>query len=110
MALIHCPECSTQVSNQAPTCPTCGSPIAGRIEASAAGANLTTTQATSKRFKLHIILASLCFWSGMIWMFSSIKTFQTGTVPETNALPSLLIVTGLFWYIGTKVRIWWHHK
>ena len=28
MALINCPECKKQVSNQAPTCPYCGFQIA----------------------------------------------------------------------------------
>lgn len=28
MVLINCPECSTEVSDRAPTCPKCGSPIA----------------------------------------------------------------------------------
>jgi hypothetical protein len=28
MALISCPECGRQVSDKAPTCPTCGAPIA----------------------------------------------------------------------------------
>lgn len=27
MALIKCPECGRQVSDKAPTCPGCGSPI-----------------------------------------------------------------------------------
>lgn len=27
MALINCPECSSQVSDKAPSCPTCGVPI-----------------------------------------------------------------------------------
>ena len=27
MALIACPECSTQVSEKAPNCPNCGHPI-----------------------------------------------------------------------------------
>jgi hypothetical protein len=29
MALINCPECKHQVSDQAPTCPQCGTPIKG---------------------------------------------------------------------------------
>ena len=28
MALINCPECTVEVSDRAPTCPKCGSPIA----------------------------------------------------------------------------------
>jgi len=30
MALINCPECGTQVSDRAPTCPKCGVPIAAQ--------------------------------------------------------------------------------
>ena len=33
MALIKCPECSTQVSNKAVSCPSCGCPIAVESEA-----------------------------------------------------------------------------
>lgn len=29
MALIPCPDCATEVSDRAPTCPRCGAPIAG---------------------------------------------------------------------------------
>jgi uncharacterized membrane protein YvbJ len=29
MALIPCPECAHQVSDKAPSCPSCGYPIAG---------------------------------------------------------------------------------
>lgn len=40
MALIHCPECQAQVSNQAPACPQCGYPIAAKLakESPSAGA------------------------------------------------------------------------
>ena len=31
MAIIKCPECGHQVSDQAPTCPSCGIVIAGRV-------------------------------------------------------------------------------
>lgn len=30
MALINCPECQRQVSDQAPSCPQCGYPLASR--------------------------------------------------------------------------------
>jgi hypothetical protein len=32
MALIPCPECATEVSERAPTCPRCGAPIAGAAQ------------------------------------------------------------------------------
>ena len=33
MALIDCPECGEEVSDKAPTCPYCGNPIAGTLDA-----------------------------------------------------------------------------
>jgi hypothetical protein len=33
MALISCPECGREVSDKAPTCPTCGAPIASQPSA-----------------------------------------------------------------------------
>ncbi|MGD9931655.1 MAG: zinc ribbon domain-containing protein [Mangrovibacterium sp.] len=32
MALIHCPECNKQISDQAQSCPNCGYPIGNRIK------------------------------------------------------------------------------
>ena len=109
MPLIACPDCSTQVSDRAPTCPKCGGPIAGRSEAAAAGATLTTIQETSKRLKGQIVLASLCFWLGLVWVFFASAGNQPGERP-TVAIPSILFTVGLFWYIVTRFRIWWHHK
>ena len=31
MALTTCPDCGTEVSEQAPSCPKCGRPMAGQI-------------------------------------------------------------------------------
>jgi len=28
MALINCPECTSEISDKAPSCPKCGAPIA----------------------------------------------------------------------------------
>jgi len=108
MPLIACPDCSTQVSDRAPTCPQCGAPIAGRQEAAAAGALLTTVQETSKRLKVHILIAALCFWVGLIG--TNVLMFDARTGVALTIIPSLLTVVGLLWYIVTKFRIWWHHK
>ena len=108
MALINCPECENQVSNTAVACPKCGAPIAGALEASAAGAALTTIQETSKRLKLHIIFSSLFFLVGVIWVIGSVNSASASGEP--SPIPGLLIFIGLIWYIVTRFRIWWHHK
>lgn len=49
MALIKCPECGKQVSDRAPTCPGCGSPIDTAIRCPKCGsANTEVISGASK--------------------------------------------------------------
>ena len=65
MALIQCPECSTQVSDKAVSCPSCGYPIAAQNTASQGTPisslsneppTQTATLSISKSRGVHIIL------------------------------------------------------
>lgn len=105
MALIPCPECAREVSSTAAACPGCGAPIAARSESVATGTPLQTVQETSKRLKSQILIASLMFWAGAIWFFTA-GVNDGGMV----VVSLLLMIAGLAFYIGTKARIWWHHK
>lgn len=104
MALINCPECSKEVSNAAPSCPNCGVGIASLKESKAAGAALTTVQETSKKLKLHTLLSILAIVIGVVWWMAT----PEGAEPSGVAI--LLVAGGLFWYLVTRFRIWWHHK
>lgn len=104
MALVKCPECSTQVSTAASACPKCGAPIA----TPGIGTPLSTIQQTSKRLKVHIIFSSLAFWIGLIWLLIVINS--DNPPPNSSPIPVLLILIGLVWFLITKFRIWWHHK
>ncbi len=111
MALISCPECNNQVSNTAAACPQCGAPIAEAMGSKAAGVPLTTVQETSKKLKLHIIIASILFWVGVVWLFVGINAAeQGGEQSEQFVISILLLFVGLVWYVVTRFRIWWHHK
>lgn len=108
MALINCTECNNQVSSTAAACPQCGAPIAEAVGSKAAGVPLTTIQETSKKLKLHIVIASVLFWVSVVWLFASVSN-----APEDSGqaiIPSVILVVGLGWYLTTKFRIWWHHK
>jgi uncharacterized OB-fold protein len=106
MALIKCPECGNQVSNTAATCPHCGAPVAAAaIEAKHAGAPLTTVQETSKKLKIQIIIASVFFWVGVVWIFVEIRDNKPATL-----VPVILVLLGMVWYLVTRFRVWWHHK
>lgn len=109
MALISCPECNNKVSSTAATCPHCGTLIAESAGSKAAGAPLTTVQETSKKLKVHIIISSILFWVGLIWLFVDINAVSQGD-NKLSAIPYLLLFIGFVWYSVTKIRIWWHHK
>jgi len=108
MALINCPECSKQVSDSAPYCPSCGVAIASKVESKAAGANLTTVQETSKKLKLHTLGSVAVIVVGVVWLIAEMNSVQGDGEP--GAVPILLILGGLGWYFVTRLRIWWHHK
>jgi uncharacterized membrane protein YvbJ len=113
MALIRCSECGKQVSDKAGSCPQCGAPIASAVETEAAGAKLRTKQLTSKRLKVQIIISSVLFWGGIIWMIVVGSSASRSGVPPSRVvtiIAILMIFTGLVWYVVTRLRIWWHHK
>jgi uncharacterized OB-fold protein len=102
MALIKCGECGNEVSTKASSCVNCGAPISTSKEIKAVGSKLYTTQATSKKLKLHSLISSGLIILGIIMLANS------GSEPTTT--PILLMLLGLFWFILNRVRIWWHHK
>lgn len=108
MAMIKCGECNNEVSDKAVSCPKCGAPIASAQETRAAGAPLTTTQETSKKLKLQIVVASLMFWIGFIWV--GVQIGSPSYAGEQSKIGVILLAVGLTWYIFTRFRIWWHHK
>jgi len=104
MAIISCPECTKGISDKAPSCPHCGTPISVDIQSEST--ILTTIQETSKRLKIHILAAALSFWFGLAWLILAAQS-DTGEPP---IIPSFMMLIGFAWYVATKIRIWWHHK
>jgi len=109
MALINCPDCKSQVSTSATSCPQCGAPIAEAKQSKAAGSPLTTTQETSKKLKLHTLISALLIIFGFVAIFAMASPNDAGKV-EPSAFPPIMIMVGVVWYIVAKFRIWWHHK
>ena len=105
MALIQCPDCKKEVSENAVTCIGCGCPLGADKESEGSGVNhLTTTQLTSKSLKLQSALAGTAFVVGgvMYWVAAS-----NNNTPGMVA--TVLFVGGLLWYIKIAIRKWWHH-
>ena len=110
MALINCPDCSKEVSSKAPACPNCGSPISIDTEASGSGVHhLTTTQETSKKFKLQTLISVLLMIIGGVWVIvlsSEPDALEQGDM----SAPTWMLTIGVIWYLVNRFRIWWHHK
>ncbi len=97
MAIIDCPDCGKRVSNRAATCSHCGAEVSG---AEGAGSKRRRRYSTLQAQQL----AAVClFIVGALWIIS--VHLNAG-----RSYPRLaLIMTGLggFWYIITRVRMWW---
>ena len=108
MALITCPECTREISDQAATCPGCGVSIAG--QASAGGNNSApkrpvTIEETGKKYKKQMLLSAAVMCAGVVLAVGSASTPGVG-VP---AGPVFLIFLGLMWFIGARIAAWWNH-
>ena len=105
MAVIPCPECGKTVSESAPSCPHCGYAVAYAQENRAAGANMVTTQETSKKFKLQTIISIVL----MVWGLAGIFTPSPADSSPSMIYP-LMLTAGFVWYVVNRFRIWWYHK
>jgi hypothetical protein len=101
MALIACPECAQQVSSLAAACPKCAAPIAQRDSARAVGQPVTTTEATSKQIKLHQAAGALLSIVGVVVAIAD--------GPDNPGHGIGVAVVGLVWFVGARIRGWWHH-
>jgi hypothetical protein len=102
MALIQCPDCFTQVSDQAPACPKCARPIL-----------LRAVEATRKKWKAVQLVGGLILVVGMPLMCGGVfvesnpgldticQGFWTAVVGV-----SLMVLgrTGEWWFCGPAVR------
>lgn len=104
MPLISCPECTKQISDMAPACPSCGVPVASVRESKGSGTTLNTMQETSKKLKLQSVLSVSLMGLGVILIGAT----KDGGDPSTAG--PLMLGGGLMWFIVNRIRIWWHHK
>lgn len=101
MSLISCPECASEISDKAPSCPKCGVPISA--ENIATESNLVTTQETSKVLKIQIGLSAAITFLGL-WAI-----YATPARSDARGFAIFVTVVGVVWFIVSKVRAWWHH-
>lgn len=127
MSLIDCPECGSRVSNQAPTCPHCGVPIAAAATTAAPAASVAekgSAPGTETQQEHDVVLeedltpqvqeveawkpklagrpipiAFLLFWGGMI--FGVVQNFVFPN-PALRSVAFYMIFAGVLWFAVTE--------
>jgi uncharacterized membrane protein YvbJ len=84
-------------------CTNCGTPIHVKQPPST-----QTIEKTSKKLKLHLLLATMLFWWGLT--FIALAATKNVPNPEVVNRNSLFMGLGAFWYCITRLRIWWQHE
>ena len=100
MALINCPDCNKEVSENAQTCIGCGAPIAAKREA----AQIQMIQETSKQLKAQSLI------SGILVIIGLVSVLAVSNANEDPVISKWMLVFGTGWFFVTRYRIWWHHK
>lgn len=107
MALIKCPECGTEVSSLAESCPKCAYPIAsgGSTQTQAHGGKIQTIERTSKRYKAQLL------WG---WFFEIVGIILMIVGGFKNIMGIFwfgvsIFCIALLWLIVVRFQIWWHH-
>jgi hypothetical protein len=100
MALIKCPECSTEVSDKAAACPKCACPLHATAPPVV---GQVTVEKTSKELKTHYLLALLVIGIG------SAVTCTSAASDDQRAYGMLILFAGIVGMVVTKARRWWHH-
>lgn len=106
MAIIKCPECSTEVSDKAETCPKCAFPVADHFNPSPKN-RVQTVEQTGKRHKLQMLLSGLTIIIGIIMLVSQVSAAAPSE--DTIMWGFLICIVGVIWLVIVKILSWWYH-
>ncbi len=115
MALMTCPECKREVSDQAVTCPGCGYPLQVvnplAMEGERRQAQASLVELTAKRLKKHYAIAGFVCIVGMLLTCATCVRANINNGPFWPVWGFIgLLVAGLLYMMAIQVLIWWHHR
>lgn len=96
MALVKCPECRIDVSDQAESCPKCGCPFSEKAQ---------TIEKTSKKLKLQTMLSAFMAIIGFLIACGGVID-ESGV---TMILGIVVFAVSFIWFAVIRFLIWWHH-
>ena len=109
MALINCPDCNNKVSSAAQACPNCGHPVAQIKNIAATKEPLTTTQLTSKKYKVHSVISGLlALFGAPMFLIPAVLFSNDGDFEQAFTFGFFGSAIMAYW-LFIKMKIWWHH-
>jgi hypothetical protein len=108
IVLIDCPECSTEISEFARSCPNCGFDVWAAREKHMEDAMLARQQAITKNLKRHTLFSVLVVIAGVVWLVAHVQGGNQDT--ELSGTLEFIIFLGSVWLFVTLTRIWWHYR
>lgn len=111
MSIINCPECNKKISDQAPTCPECGYPMAANQGPVSHSRKVITIEKTSQKYKIQMIASIALMLLSMISciiFFPSLKS-SNNNISGPMQVGALMFWAGLIWFIVVRILAWWHH-
>lgn len=107
MALIECPECGHEVSDQAEACPSCAFPVgAERDPSRGKDEEVQTIEATGKSYKAQMALGVAGMILGVIILVAGATNESTGA----SILGATISGTALLAYLSGRASAWWEHE
>ncbi len=107
MSIITCPDCSQNVSDQAPACPGCGYPVASVLDPIGSGRDsgrgVQTVEATGKGWK------GVQLVGGFIFLAMMALTCAANADSANPVFFVLGAIGGLVLFVLGRVGAWWHH-
>jgi len=97
VALIKCPECGREISDQASSCPNCGCPIKTTLLKSKA----TTIEKTGKQWKGIQLACGFVLVFGILLWYSAPEKYKF--------IGSLIMFGSLVGMIIAWIGAWWEH-
>lgn len=102
MALVECPDCGQQVSDQAAACNQCGRPMSTESTGPERQQRVTT-QATGRQIKAHQLIGAVVTIVGIVMAIAG--NSESGVA----GFGGLLILVGLIWFIAARFMGWWRY-
>jgi hypothetical protein len=101
MALIKCPDCSSDISDQAVTCPHCGRPF-----------RVSVIERTGKIWKLVALAGAVLVLIGL-WGIAQMVTRGGGSLSNLNVMASSIstrvALVGIGVLLVGRTGVWWNN-